>query len=351
MSIKNILIGLILSALVLGPLMGTAVANVPGVAINAPPPPPSPNVAVQGGQGLFKVVVSHRDTMIPATHYVDHVYLYDGDKLLKEWKYTESNANPNEVYTESLVLPASGDMDLKAIAHCTLHGYSLADVAVTVLPAGTKPADMVTMNANIAGTQVNGLAPDKAASAAGTMVQQDAALLKQIEASEMPMIQQHQMQTAQFFQTADGKKFLDAFDYTKKMAAVQPAQAPPGAAPVTKMQRDLSGMRTGAGAAGPQAGTAGQPVQGQKSAAGQPATGTANAPQGIPQTVWTDSMGNSIDARQAYQLGQAAAKAPSGQAGAAGQTAAGQGPMPQGAGGAQQPAAGAKTRMALSPNA
>jgi len=89
MSIKKFILVLILSALILAPMTGTALANVPGVALNAPPPPPAPNVPVMGGQGLFKVVVTHRDTMIPATHYVDHVYLFDGNKLLKEWLYTE----------------------------------------------------------------------------------------------------------------------------------------------------------------------------------------------------------------------------------------------------------------------
>jgi hypothetical protein len=57
MSIKSIIVVLIMSALVLGPLTGTAVANVPGVALNAPPPPPAPNVPVHGGMGLIKVVV------------------------------------------------------------------------------------------------------------------------------------------------------------------------------------------------------------------------------------------------------------------------------------------------------
>jgi desulfoferrodoxin (superoxide reductase-like protein) len=328
MRIKTIIVVLIMSALVLGPLMGSAVANVPGVALNAPPPPPAPNVPVQGGTGLVKVVVSHRDTMIPATHYVDHVYLFDGNNLLKEWKYTEKDANPNEVYTESVMMPATKNMNLKAIAHCTLHGYNLNGVMVTVLPAGTTPAQMVQQDANIAGMQVNGMDPSMAASTATQMVQQDAQLLKQIQSSEMGMIQQHQMQTTQFFQTPQGQKFLDAFDYTRKAGAAG---------------------KTGMAAQG-QAGQ-GQMMQGQQAA------GMMKAPsdQGIPQTMWTDSMGNPMDGNSAKQMGQAAASmqqgAMAGQVGQ-GQMAAGQQGMMQGQQGMMQGQAGqgqmAKGQMAQS---
>lgn len=327
MSIKKVILGLILSALILAPAMGTALANVPGVALNAPPPPPAPNVPVAGGQGLFKVVVAHRDTMIPATHYVDHVYLFDGNNLLKEWKYTEKDANQNEVYTESVMLPASKDMDLKAIAHCTLHGYNLNGVAVTVLPAGTTPMQMVQMNANIAGMQVNGMDPTMAASTATQQIQQSADLLKQIMAKETDMIKQHQMQTTQFFQTQDGQKFLDAYDYTKKgaatgqqagMAAGQMGMQQQGAGAIAQagagvrqgqqvnMQRDMSDMRKQAGMAA----AGDQMVKGQM-APGPMAQGkdmmAAPKDQGIPQTMWTDSMGNPMSGQEAKQMGSAAA--------------------------------------------
>jgi hypothetical protein len=347
MSIKTVIVVLIMSALVLGPLAGSAVANVPGVALNAPPPPPAPNVPVQGGTGLFKVIVSHRDTMIPATHYIDHVYLFDGTNLLKEWKYTEKDANQNEVFTESLMLPAMKDMNLKAIAHCTLHGYNLNGVHVTVLPAGTTPAQMVQQNADIAGMQVNGMDPSTAASTATQMVQQDAQLLKQIESSETGMIRQHQMQTARFFQTPQGQKFLDAFDYTKKAgAAGQQGMAAPGQAGQGQMmqgqqgmaaqgQQGMQGQRVNMAheMSGMQAGARdgmvaqGQPGQGQMMQ-GQQAAGMMKAPadQGIPQTMWSDSMGNPMDGNAAIQMGQAAATMQQGAM--AGQT--GQGQMMQG---------------------
>lgn len=325
MNIKSILAALIVPALVSGLLAGSAAANVPGVAINAPPPPPAPNLPVQGGMGLIEVVVSHRDSMIPATHYVDHIYLFDGNNLLKEWKYTEKDANPNKVFTESIMMPATKDMNLKAVAHCTLHGYDISDVYVTVLPAGTKPADMVAMNANIAGMQVKGMDPGMAASVASQMAQQDAQLLSQIQSSERSGIQQHQMMTARFFQSPEGKQFLDVFDYTKKAgAAGQPGMAAPAKAGMAapgqmaqgqrmSMQPDMSDMRTDANVpAATQAGMAapGQMAPGQMMP-GQPgmATGIMAGPpgQGIPQTMWMDSMGNPVDGSSAKQLGQAAA--------------------------------------------
>jgi hypothetical protein len=68
-------------------------------------------------------------------------------------------------------MQAAKDMNLKAIAHCTLHGYNLNGVYVTVLPAGTTPAQMVQKNGDIAGMQVMGMDPNTAASTATQMVQ------------------------------------------------------------------------------------------------------------------------------------------------------------------------------------
>lgn len=107
-----------LSVLLAGLITSVASANVPGVAINAPPPPPAPNVATAGSEQVIKVVVTHRDTGSPALHYVDRVSLYDGNKLLKEWKYGQNNYNKNEVWTETFPVTATSDMRLRAVAHC-----------------------------------------------------------------------------------------------------------------------------------------------------------------------------------------------------------------------------------------
>ncbi|HTX43914.1 MAG TPA: hypothetical protein VMC61_04235, partial [Methanocella sp.] len=98
MKIAHVLMAFILSALLTGLITGLATANVPGVALNAPPPPPAPNVATAGSDVTLKVTVTHRDTGSPALHYVDRVALYDGDKLLKEWKYDQNNYKKDEVW-------------------------------------------------------------------------------------------------------------------------------------------------------------------------------------------------------------------------------------------------------------
>ena len=326
MRTRTLIIGLLLSVLMpvlfVTTVTGIALANVPGVALNAPPPPPAPNVPVQGGEGLVKVVVSHRDTMVPATHYVDHVYLFDGTNLIKEWKYTEANANPNEIYTEAAVIPATKDMNLKAIGHCTLHGYSSANVMVTVLPAGTTPQQMVSMNAKNAGLQINGIADP--AQAAGMINAQDAALIKQLQAKSMSDIQQHQMQTTQFFQTDQGKQFLKQFDFTAKQGAqqagmqqgmqqsgMQQGQQPammqqPGMQKTRMQQTGMQDMQKSQQAGMQQPGMM-QPGMAGQSASAKQILEKAKSP-GVPQTVWTDSMGNMIDGQQAKQLGKAAAE-------------------------------------------
>lgn len=365
MRTRRILSGLILSVLIsvlfLATVTGMAVANVPGVALNAPPPPPAPNVPVQGGEGLVKVIVSHRDTMIPATHYVDHVYLFDGNNLLREWKYTEADANPNELYTEAVVIPATRDMNLKAIAHCTLHGYSSANVLVTVLPSGTTPAQMVSMNANNAGMQINGIADP--AQAANMINTQDAALIKQLQSNEMNNIQKHQMQTKQFFQTDQGQQFLQQFDFSKRQGMAQQGQQPgmmqqpgmqqamaqqgqqqaamqqPGAERTRMQQRGMQDMQQGMAQQGQQ--QAMQQPGMQQGMAGISGTGRQilekSRTPGIPQTVWTDSMGNMIDGRQAMQLGKAAEQQQMGMQQGARQAGTQQPGMMQQPGAMQQP--------------
>jgi len=258
MKIAQTIMMFILLALFSGVMTDMASANVPGVAINAPPPPPAPNVAVQGGQGLVTVVVTHRDTFSPSTHYIDHLYLYDGDKLLKDWRYTEKTANPNMIFTESILLPMNSDMHLRAIAHCTLHGFSSADVLVRALPQGTTPTQMVNTDTDVAGFQVNGYSDP---SVAVNDASQSAGLIQQIERENTPQIQGHVAETADFLKTSQGQQFLKAFDYQKNSAGGLPlSQAPPSV--------------------------------------------------GLPQDVYTDSAGNVINGVQVKMLGNVIAAQP-----------------------------------------
>jgi desulfoferrodoxin (superoxide reductase-like protein) len=247
-NVRSILV-LMLSVFLVATMAGTALANVPGVAINAPPPPPAPNVAVKGGQALVTLVVTHRDTSIPSSHYVDRLYLFNGDNLVKEWTYNDKTANKNEVWTESVVVPAIKDMNLRAIAHCTLHGYSAANVLLRVLPEGTTPSQMVQTDSKVAGTQVNGYTD---ASTATGITAHDQQLIRQVEQNDMTDIQHERAETTDFLNSPEGQQFLTGFDYTNN----------PGAT-IT----------------------------------------TAPPPSGAPQIVWTDSMGNVINGPQAISMG------------------------------------------------
>lgn len=233
MKLIQAVMALVLSAIFLGVVAGVAAANVPGVAINAPPPPPAPNVATAGSDALIKVVLTHRDTGSPALHYVDRVMLYDGDKLLKEWKYDQNSYKTDETWTESLTVPAKADMHLRAVAHCTVHGYDLTGMHVRVLPAGTTPSGMMLTDASSAGMQAFGYArADKASdfiSAADTRVLQDNIKAQSGE------LKSFQTKMSDWMKSTEGKQFIAKFEKTgAPMAAGEMGRQAPAATGAVK---------------------------------------------------------------------------------------------------------------------
>lgn len=233
MRLVQAVIALILSALFLGVMAGVAAANVPGVAINAPPPPPAPNVATAGSDAMIKVVLTHRDTGSPVLHYVDRVMLYDGNKPMKEWTYDQNSYKKDEVWTESLTVPAKSDMRLRAVAHCTVHGYDLAVMQVRVLPAGTTPAQMMQTDANYAGMQVFGYSTaDKASeyiSSANTRLLQD-----NIKARSSDL-KNFQTKMSDWMKSTEGKQFIAKFEKTgAPMSAGEMARQAPMATKAAK---------------------------------------------------------------------------------------------------------------------
>lgn len=206
MRLVRAMIALILSALLAGLITGMATANVPGVAINAPPPPPAPNVATAGSEQTIKVVVTHRDTGSPPLHYVDRVMLYDGNKLLKEWKYDQNNYNKNEVWTESTTVPVRSDMHLRAVAHCTVHGFELTGVHVRVLSQGTKPSDMMQTDAMYAGMQAFGYSDAKKAS--DFVSSADSQFLQGIIKTQSGDLKSFQGKLSDWMKSSEGEQFI-----------------------------------------------------------------------------------------------------------------------------------------------
>jgi desulfoferrodoxin (superoxide reductase-like protein) len=207
---------LTLAALFLGLLSWSALANVPGVAINAPPPPPAPNVATAGSDQVVKVVVTHRDTGSPPLHFVDRVTLYDGNKVLKEWKYDKNSYNKNELWTETATVPVSSDMNLRAVAHCTVHGYGVADLKVTVLPQGTTPADMMQRDVDYAGMQVQGYPQVSAASS--VLASGDQQFINGVLQAQQQDNKNLQSQLKSYAQSNEGKQFIAKFQPGKPTA-------------------------------------------------------------------------------------------------------------------------------------
>jgi hypothetical protein len=215
---------LILSVLLTGLVMGLAIANVPGVAINAPPPPPAPNVATAGSDVTIKVTTTHRDTGAPALHYVDGVALYDGDKLLKEWKYDQNNYKKDEVWTESYTGTGNSDMHLRAVAHCTVHGYELTGVHVRVLPKGTKPSDMMQTDASYAGMQAFGYSDARKAS--DYLSSADSKFLDGIIKARASDLKSFQGKLSDWMKSGDGKQFISQRDRQMARPAANASVAP-----------------------------------------------------------------------------------------------------------------------------
>jgi desulfoferrodoxin (superoxide reductase-like protein) len=99
-------------------MSGVAYADVPDVYIKAPD-------SLKAGQNVPVVVEIEHEDVAPG-HYVDVVRLYDGDTMLKEWRYGPGNYVKEEKWTVSHTGTFDRDARLRATARCTLHGEGAA---------------------------------------------------------------------------------------------------------------------------------------------------------------------------------------------------------------------------------
>jgi desulfoferrodoxin (superoxide reductase-like protein) len=119
---KHIMLPLL--ALLLLAMSGVAYADVPDVHVTAPD-------SAKAGESVPIVVgVTHED--VAPGHYVDIVRLYDGDALLKEWRYGPGNYVKGEKWTVSYDGAFDRDARLRAVAHCTLHGNGAGEGTIRV---------------------------------------------------------------------------------------------------------------------------------------------------------------------------------------------------------------------------
>lgn len=109
---KRILLPLL--TLLLLAMSGVAYADRPDVGIEAPD-------SVRAGEQVPVIVEVEHEGSGPG-HYVDVVRLYDGDTLLKEWRYGSDNYVKAEEWTVSHTGTFDRDAQLRATARCTLHG-------------------------------------------------------------------------------------------------------------------------------------------------------------------------------------------------------------------------------------
>ncbi|WP_158308902.1 desulfoferrodoxin family protein [Methanocella arvoryzae] len=80
----------------------------------------APDTARPGETVQVKLNVHHEDSA--PGHYVDSVKLYDGDRLLKEWTYDNSNFERAEEWSVTYTGSFDRDVNLRAVVNCNLHG-------------------------------------------------------------------------------------------------------------------------------------------------------------------------------------------------------------------------------------
>ncbi|OPY28941.1 MAG: hypothetical protein A4E28_01214 [Methanocella sp. PtaU1.Bin125] len=108
------LILLPLLALSLLAMTGTAAADDIEVDLDAP------DYARSGETVPVTIEIEHEDTA--PGRYVDTVRLYDGDTLLKEWRYGPDDYVKAEEWTLSYSGAFDRDAYLRATAHSTVYG-------------------------------------------------------------------------------------------------------------------------------------------------------------------------------------------------------------------------------------
>lgn len=120
---KQLLIPVLLLILLLS-TTGIALANRPDISIDAQDSSkPGENVPV-------KVEVEHQGT--GTGHYVDSIRLYDGDRLLEEWAYGPDSYVKDRQWSVTYTGSFDRDANLRAVAHCTIHGDGTATRGITV---------------------------------------------------------------------------------------------------------------------------------------------------------------------------------------------------------------------------
>lgn len=108
---------LALTSLTLLAMSDPACADRPDVDVEAPD-------YVKAGENVPVVIEVEHDGSAPG-HYVDLVRLYDGDTLLKEWRYGPGDYVKEKEWTLSYTGTFDRDARLKATARCILHGSGM----------------------------------------------------------------------------------------------------------------------------------------------------------------------------------------------------------------------------------
>jgi desulfoferrodoxin (superoxide reductase-like protein) len=126
-----VMVGLVLSLVPIS-------AGVPIVQIQAP------MQVTAGDEVTLKIMIAHEGN--DRDHHINYVWLYQNDKIVKEWVWTVDDFIQEDQFTLEYTTVLYEDAVFLVKAHCTLHGDKKTTFKITVLPYVPKPKAIVVAN-------------------------------------------------------------------------------------------------------------------------------------------------------------------------------------------------------------
>ncbi|MBU7013772.1 MAG: hypothetical protein HXS52_02385 [Theionarchaea archaeon] len=113
-------------------------AGVPIVQIQAP------RQVTAGDEITLKIMITHEAN--DSDHHINYVWLYQNDRIVKEWVWTVSDFITEDQFTLEYTTVLNEDTVFIAKAHCTLHGDKKITFKIEAAPYVEIPKAIVVAN-------------------------------------------------------------------------------------------------------------------------------------------------------------------------------------------------------------
>ncbi|MBU6998304.1 MAG: hypothetical protein HXS41_05270 [Theionarchaea archaeon] len=113
-------------------------AGVPIVQIQAP------RQVTEGDEVTLKIMITHEAN--DSDHHINYVWLYQNDRIVKEWVWTTSDFIKDDQFTLEYTTVLTEDTVFIAKAHCTLHGDKKITFKIEVEPYVALPRAIIVAN-------------------------------------------------------------------------------------------------------------------------------------------------------------------------------------------------------------